>query len=53
VLTGIGFGLVLALQSADVQFFHGQPADGAESRRMADVLVVAEASLSMVLLVGA
>ena len=53
VLTGIGFGLAPALQSAGAQFVHGQPVVGGQRRRLGDALVIAEVALSTVLLVGA
>ncbi|HXB70613.1 MAG TPA: ABC transporter permease [Candidatus Acidoferrales bacterium] len=57
VLTGIGFGLAPALQSAGTQFVHGQPGVGGvvggQRRRLGDMLVIVEVALSTVLLVGA
>jgi len=53
VLTGIGFGLAPALQSAGAQFVHGQPAVGGQRRRLGDVLVIVEVALASVLLIGA
>jgi putative ABC transport system permease protein len=53
MLTGVGFGLAPALQSASAQFVHGQPSVGGRRRRLGDILVVVEVALSTVLLVGA
>jgi len=52
LLTGIGFGLMPALETTHSQFVHGQAGVGGH-RRLGDLLMVAEVALSTVLLVGA
>jgi putative ABC transport system permease protein len=53
VLTGIGFGLAPALQWTGSRFVHGQPAIGGQRSRLREVLMIAEVTLSTVLLAGA
>lgn len=53
VLTGIGFGLVPALEWAGAGFVHGQRSVAGDGRRLRDALVIGEVALCTVLLASA